>query len=132
MSDTYQNMKTKHRNELDEFQGIFWAFNKKQFSEGMKKVGLDETDTKKIMSLGCGGYILKTKSNAFGELFDRQSEERERIVEDRETLLSALTYELQNHEYCITYDPTPALSALGLTFADVDKEILKEAQSRAA
>ena len=42
-------------------------------------------------------------------------------------LLEALAYELRNHEYCITYDPSDALDALGLKREDVSQKIMKEA-----
>jgi hypothetical protein len=52
-------------NPLDNFDGLFFAFNTEQFKEGMEKVGLTENDTGKILSIGHGGYLLKTRKEAF-------------------------------------------------------------------
>ncbi|MEA3431490.1 MAG: hypothetical protein U9R01_02255 [candidate division WOR-3 bacterium] len=108
-------MKRKQEKELNEFEGLFFAFNNEQFREGMEKIGLTADDTSKIYSLPWGGYILKTKSKAFHEMFKRSSVEMEKALEGEEFLREALTYELCNHEFCITGDPQEALDTLGLT-----------------
>jgi len=56
--------KTK-TNPLDNFEGLFFAFNTEQFKEGMHGVGLTAEETDKILSIGHGGYLLKTRKEAF-------------------------------------------------------------------
>ena len=73
---TYQELKSENQKEVDNFEGIFFAFNKKQFREGMERVGLTDRDTKSIYSLGVGGYILKTRSAAFNDMFKKQGKQR--------------------------------------------------------
>lgn len=125
--ETYQALKARQAKEFNEFEGIFFAFNNDQFKEGMEKIGLTVDDTKKIFSIGHGGYMLKTQNEAFGSMMQRHEDEKKNRKQDEKFLLEALTYELRNHEYCITYDPSDALDVLGLRKEDIDPKILKEA-----
>ena len=124
---TYQELKRKHSEDIDNFEGIFFAFNNKQFKEGMEKVGLTISDTKEIYSLGVGGYIRKDKSKDFEDMLERHTKERQELKKEEKTLLSALVYELQNHEYCISGDTEPALNALGFTKEEIDSKLLNKA-----
>lgn len=58
------------KNPFDNFEGLFWAFGTGQFKEGMESVGLKETDLDKIISIGAGGYILKTRRDAFKQVME--------------------------------------------------------------
>ena len=126
---SYQDLKRTHAEELNAFEGIFFAFSDEQFTEGMAKIGYtDQENLKdKILSLGAGGYIRKDRSAAFGAMFDRHAEERKQIKAEEKILLEALTYELQNHEYCITGDTSDALNALGYTREEIPADILRKA-----
>ena len=55
------------KNPLDDFEGMFFAFNNEQFAEGMSKVGLEKDDVSKIVSIGAGGYVLKDRVSALKE-----------------------------------------------------------------
>ncbi len=130
----YCELKQKHEKELNEFKGIFFAFSNNQFKEGMEKLGLTVDDTKKIYSLGAGGYILKEKSKAFHDMFAQFSNRMETALKEEKFLLDALTYELQNHEYCITGDTTQTFDALGLTTEGIQSlsfgaKVLKKARA---
>ena len=85
---TYQELRTKHQNEVNAFSFGF-AFGDKQFKEMMSKWGLDadnDEDLKKIAYLGIGGaYIRKsdipaytdwTKKKGFGTVVDKNGRER--------------------------------------------------------
>ena len=120
-------MKTRQRNEMDAFEGIFFAFNKKQLKEGLEKVGLKETETNKIYSIGSGGFVLKEKADALKDLLFKQGEEQKERFKNEKILIGAIEYELWNHEYSYTRDVTPALDALGLTEEEIDPKILKKA-----
>jgi hypothetical protein len=50
----YQELREKQQAELNAFP-MFFAFNQKQFEEGMKSLGLKPTDTKKIYKMGHTG-----------------------------------------------------------------------------
>ena len=124
---TYQELKSENQKQVNEFEGIFFAFNNKQFEEGMHKIGLTIQDTKLIYSLGSGGYILKTRSEAFNDMFKQHKQALKDLRKNEKELIKAIAYELNNHEYCITYDVEPALEALNLTRDSVNPSILKKA-----
>ena len=127
----YTELKSKHRAEMDNFEGIFFAFDDEQFREGMKSIGLKENDKSKIARLIAGGFILKARIPAFKEMLKKHDQELSDLRKNRKKLLDALIYELNNHEYGITGNPEPALNALGLSAKDVPPEILKKARNMA-
>lgn len=128
----YMDMKKRHEKEFNEFP-IMWAFSDKQFAAGMYKLGLKPKETYKLYSIGSGGYIRKTDSQALTDMLERHDEERTNALQSSDQYAyEAFLYELGNHEYCITYDYEPTLDALGLTLDDVTRdarllEILKQA-----
>lgn len=126
---TYTELKQRQSKEMNDFEGIFFAFSNEQFKEGMQKIGLLPDDTSKIYSLGAGGYILKDKSKAFHEMLDRFEKEKQDLKKQEKSLLEALVYELKNHEFCITLDPNDALDALGWNNNEIDPKILKKAMA---
>lgn len=125
--ETYTDLKARQGKELNDFEGMFFAFSDKQFEEGMEKVGLNPKDTDKICSLGAGGYILKDRSADFSAMFKRQAEEKKQRNKEEKFLIESIAYELANHEYCITCDVTDALEALGLDRAELEPKVLKKA-----
>jgi hypothetical protein len=110
---------------------MFFAFSNEQLVEGLKKLGLTLADTSKITSIGAGGYMLKDRVETFKKMLADFDKDMKQLRKDRKELLEALKYELMNHEYCITYDPTEALNKLGLTIETVDQDILKQAKKAA-
>lgn len=128
--ECYTGLKARHAEELNEFKGIFFAFNNKQFKEELGKIGLTEKDKNKIYSLSGGGFILKDRSKAFNAMFKRHDEERTQRNKEEKFLIESIVYELFNHEYCITGDIVPALDALGLEEKDIDLKILRKAISK--
>ena len=130
----YLEFKRDQEKIMNEFESIFYAFNDKQFEEGMEKFGLDKADTGKIASLGGGGYILKDKSKAFYNMVNEFSNGLEAGLKEEVFLLEALTYELQNHEYNYTGELEQAFAALGITMEDIESlsfgiEVLKKART---
>lgn len=123
----YNELKKQHSDELNAFEGIFFAFDKQQFIDGMTKVGLKPEETNKLFKLAGGGFILKSRSKAFSDMFKRHEADRKELRKNKKELKNSLIYELKNHEFCITRDPEAALRALGLTEKDVPKEMLKSA-----
>lgn len=120
----YSELRQKQQKEVDEFPFGF-AFSNEQFKEMMEKFGLTENDTDKIYSIGAGGYIRKSDADAMHEMFTRHEKERQQAIEnDKDSsgyIYEMFRYELDNHEYCITYDLEPTLRALGLTEEEVNK-----------
>ena len=126
MANKYSELKAKHQQEVNDFP-MFFAFSQAQFDEGMKKLGLKPTDTKKIYSLkGTGGFYRKSDSQALKDMFLRHSQERAAAIAADETgdgyIYDMFAYELANHEYGYTWDLEPALDALGLTMEDINED----------
>ena len=93
---------------------MFFAFNHEQFEQGLEKLGCTKEEL-----VGMGGGYMKASD---GHLFKAANEEVKRIRMDYLStdsgLLSAIRYELSNHEYGYTYDAQPALDALDLDRTD--------------
>jgi len=123
--ESYSEMKERHGNQVNEFEGLFWAFSNDQFAKGMETIGLTEKDTKQICSIGMGGFMRKDRKESFESLFDRQGQERKTRLKAEKELVKALVYELANHEFCITGDPQDAVRAVGAV--NLDPKILKKA-----
>ena len=130
----YVTLKNKHQKEINDFPFGF-AFSESQFNDMMiNKFGLTPEDTDKIYSIGGGGYIRKTDSDAMQELFDRHAKERETAIKENKDdyLYHMFNYELANHEYSYTGDLEDTLDALGLTYKEVKADkIMYEALKRA-
>jgi len=126
----YITMKTRHQQEVNDFP-MFFAFNNKQFDEGMKSFGLDPNETNKIYKLGnTGGYYLRTDAEKLNEMLYRHAKEIQDAIDSDTTgdgfIFEMFYYELANHEYIVTYDVTDTLNALGFTEEEVyaDKKLL--------
>lgn len=121
----YQELRDRQQKEYNAFP-FMWAFNKKQFAEGMEKLGLKETDTDKIYSIGGGGFIRKTDSEALHEMLDRLTAEMEKAIADDPTgegfIYDMFDYELANHEYGYTGRVSDTLDCLGLTAEQVEAD----------
>lgn len=117
----YVEMKQRHQKEVNEFP-LGFAFSKEQFAEMMAKWNLTPEDTDKIYSIGGGGYVRKSDSEAMHEMFERHAAEREVAIRENKNdyLYHMFNYELANHEYGYTGDLTDTLDALDLTIEDVN------------
>ena len=120
----YIELRNKHQKEVDEFP-FFFAFNDKQFEEGMKKIGLKPTDTDKIYKFGnTGGFYAKTDAPKLREMFNRHDKEMNEAMKDDEFVYQMFRYELMNHEYFITYNYDDTLNACGLSEDDLDERLV--------
>jgi hypothetical protein len=125
MKSFYKITKERHQKEFNDFskKNMFFAFDKKQFEEGMKKLGLEPAETNKIVSIGAGGYLLKDKVNELKNLSKRQEEELKQLRKNKKQFAAGMfAYELANHEFGLTYDLSETLDALGMTLSSIKKE----------
>lgn len=136
----YYELKKKQEKEMNDFPFMF-AFSQKQFNEGMEKLGLQPDDTDKIYSLGAGSYIRRSDSPALHAMMERQEQERAAAIaadpDGTGFIYDMFYYELANHEYCITWDVSETLDALGLTMDQVNNDprmvsALKQARKAAS
>ena len=118
--ESYREMRERQQKEFNAFPLAF-AFNEDQFEQGMNRLGLDVSETDKVYSIGAGGFMRKSDSEAFHEMFDRFDKERNDAFMNNGTEWAekAFYWELTNHEYCITPDTEPALTACGFTLEEV-------------
>ena len=121
--NTYFELWNKQQAEVNAFPMEF-AFNEKQFEEGMRNLGLDPSQTDEIYQLGnTGGFIRKSDAAAFGEMMDRHELEMKEAIQTDSTgdgfIFYMFDYELSNHEYNYTGDPSDAIEALGLTYEEI-------------
>jgi len=117
----YTQLKNNHQEEINNFP-MFFAFNDKQFNEGMQKLGLDHLETDKLYKLGgTGGFYRKTDAEALHEMFNRHRQEMKEAREtDDQFIFDMFNYELSNHEYIVTGYSGDAITALGLTIEEVE------------
>jgi len=120
----YIAMKNRHQQEISTFPMRF-AFDNRQFEEGMRELGLKPTDTHKVYSLpGTGGFYRRSDAPALREMFDRHYGELKAAVNCDQTgdgfIYQMFDYELANHEYGYTGSIESALDALGLTIKEVN------------
>jgi len=79
----------------------------------MEKLGVTDAQ-KELYSIGGGGYIRKSDSKALSDLVIRLDAEMKTAMEDKQFMTDAIRYELANHEYCITHDPTQTIELLDI------------------
>lgn len=126
--ETYIEMKDRHQKEYNDFTKncVFFAFSNEQFNEGMQKIGLKPDETKKIYSIGHGGFILRTKSKEHIDLLNRFGEETDQAVKNDADgtgfIREMFEYELNNHEYGYTRDITDTLDCLDLTMEQIQTD----------
>ena len=122
--NSYSILKQAHQKEVNEFP-LCYAFNNKQFEEGMAKLGLTPDQTDKVFGTGSGGFYLRTDDDRLNKMFDRHRKQiRDAIDKDtisEEFILDMFNYELANHEFIITGDESDAINALGLSWDDIEK-----------
>ena len=87
--ETYTQQKKRHQDEISGFDGLFWAFSNEQLEEGKKKLSCENKD---LISIGAGGFILRTQIQAFKDCMNRQAQERKDLKNDAaKNLFSLLT-----------------------------------------
>jgi len=109
---------------------LFFAFNKEQFNEGMKKLNLETSDFDKIIKMPSGGFVLKSVKEEVQKVFDNYEKGIKEISNNKKELIEALVYELGNTEYCIGCDSNDALKSFSLkldTLTNMQIEALSEA-----
>ena len=118
--ETYRQMQERHQKEMNSFP-IAFAYSDQQFDDGMRKLGLDPSETDKVVSVSYGAFIRREDHDALMEMFERHSkEERDAFIKNEDDwAYHAFRYELANHEYSYTGDYEPALEACGFTLDEL-------------
>ena len=122
--DAYTALESKHSKEVNEFPMAF-AFDMKQFEEGMRELGLDPSDTDKVCRFDGGGFVRRSDADRFREMFARHAKERKEAIDGDPTgdgyIYGMFYCQLNNHEYTYTYDPEDTLDSLKLSWDDVNE-----------
>lgn len=121
--NSYIALKNKQQKEINAFP-MFFAYSNEQFKAGMKQIGLKPGETKKVCALVAGGYCRKTDRQKFVDMLVRHHKEVATAVAEDTTgegfIREMFSYELANHEYCVTMDLTDTFEALDLTLEEVN------------
>ena len=119
MKNRYLEMKRKHQEQINNFP-LKFAFSKDQVEEGMKELGVTK---KEVVSIGAGGFLRKTDFSRFKKESRERIEEMEKAIADDKTgegfIYEMFYYELNNHEYCVTYSIADTVEGLGMTEEEV-------------
>ena len=125
MGNAYVELTAKRRQGINNFPMMF-AFSDKQFEEGMKKLGLEPTDTDKVCRGWAGAIYRKSDAEALNKmLLGFNKEHQEAIANDKTGegfIYDMFKYELANHEYTYTMEVDQTLDALGLTIEEVEQD----------
>lgn len=108
----YQEMKEINRGLMNAFP-IAFAFSNEQLKEAKAKLGAIENS--ELLNVCHGWFIKKTDKNAFLEMCETMKKNRDEVLSNDESLIEALVYELNNHEYVYSRDSSEALDTLGLS-----------------
>ena len=118
----YADMKRRQQQEFGAFPMQF-AFNDRQFAEGMAALGLEPTDTDKVYKAPGGGFYRKEDGPRLKEMMDRFDRELQSAIAADETgdgfIYEMFLAELNGHEFGYTMDTEEALDALGYTAEEV-------------
>lgn len=101
-TNQYQEMRNRQQAEINAFP-MFFAFNKQQFAEGMRTLGLSLSDTCQMCSIFGGGYCRKSDAAKLDEMLARHRKELEDAISSDKTgkgfIFDMFLQELENHEY---------------------------------
>ena len=114
----------------------FFAFDNKQFDDGLKKLGIAPGTEGALLAIPGGGYILADKAQDFKDLLQSFKRERTDAIRNPDTgpefAYEMFLTELYNTEYRYTEDPEDAIESLGYTMQAIEADpVLKPAFERA-
>lgn len=121
----YRKLKERQQKEYNALPKFF-AFSEEDFEKGMKELGLSPTDTDKIYTTKVGAYFRKEDYPLFLETMQHFHDELQKAISEDETgdnfIYQMFYTELVNHEYTFTEDTEDALTALNLTYEQVQAD----------
>lgn len=121
----YADLKQRQQQEFDAFPMQF-AFNDRQFAEGMAALGLKPTDTDKVYRAPGGGFYRKEDGPRLKEMMNRFDRELQSAIAGDKTgdgfIYEMFLHELNNHEYGYTGELCETLGALGYTPGDIQAD----------
>jgi len=105
-----KNEREAKHTELFNQVGLFWAFSDEQFAKN--KTPLQEGE--KYVSIGAGGYLPKSKVDAFSTgMKEISAWYKKEVADNKELRRKEIIYELSNHEAWYTHEIEDTMAALG-------------------
>lgn len=122
----YAELREKQQEEFNALP-LGFAFSNEQFSEMMKKWGLNpEKDLDKIYRIPGGGFVQKKDHAHFHEILDRHYSELQAAIKEDKTgdgfIYEMFLYELANHEFGYTGSFEDTLDTLGYEMEQIEKD----------
>lgn len=120
---TYVEFKQQVENKMSKIFnecGVFFAFSNEQFDENKTPIG----DGEKYAPMGAGGYLPSKNVPMLNEKLEQMETWRKSLFAEQVNLNEAISYELNNHEYGITYnisDTVRVLADYGVTVEQCQK-----------
>ena len=79
MKNHYQELRDRQQEEVNAFP-MFFAFDQRQFAEGMRRLGLRPSDMNQVYAIaGTGGFYRKSDAPKLHEMFARHRKELDEI-----------------------------------------------------
>lgn len=134
----YREQRAAQQKRMNEFLGAyaFFAFDERQFSEGLEKLGIAPGTDGALVSIPGGGYLLADKAQVFSNILESFHRERQDAIRDTATgakfAYDMFRAELNDTEYSYSEDAEDALRSLGYDLQDVEADpVLKTAFEKA-
>lgn len=130
MSESYREMRDRHQAEFNAFadKHIFFAYDDKQFDEGLARFGLARTkeDMKKLVRIESGAYMLRERVPELKADYERRHAELVAACDADRTgegfLYQMFLCELMDHEFCYTMDPEEAVECTPYTLEEIEAD----------
>ena len=114
----YKELRDRQRKEYEAIPKAF-VFTNEDFPKAMKALGLKPDEFDKVATIGYGCLMRKESAAEFEGLSKKHRQEFfNEISEDTSGdgfIYDMFVYELAKHDFCVSYDSTDALDALGFT-----------------
>ena len=134
----YRMQEAEHQRRVNDFLGkyAFFAFDEKQFNEGLAKLGIAPGTEGALVSIPGGGYLLADRGQELKDLLSKNSQERADAIRDTDTgaqfAYDMFRAALNDTEYSYSEDEEDALQRLGYSMQDIESDpILKPAFDKA-
>lgn len=118
----YTTFKKQNEKPLQKFysKNVFWAFNNTQFEQGLLKFNIKKGDTNKLISIGAGGFMLKTAYTEYLKISKQRHKAIRKYMNNSKQIVDALYYEMGNFECGYTGRYWESLKPFGLSLKDLE------------
>lgn len=97
----YLDLQKRQQQEFEDFP-IAYAFDDKQLTEALEKLGAEKSEC--VTVFGHGDVVKRKDVPALLSMMKRHTAELHEALKDKEFAEAAFLYEMDNHEYAINWD----------------------------